>query len=218
MVDARPIDMSGWPRRELFEHYRHRRPTYFAITVDLDVTELDRRLHAHGRRTYPAHIWAIATVVNAHEEFRMHLDEDGHPGIWDAVDPSFTVFNPERESFANVWSPYDPDFRTFHDHASALISEHSEARTPFPQGFPPPSNLFDISSLPWTTFTSFTLHVENGWEHVAPVFTLGRYTTRGGRLVMPVALQIHHAAADGFHTSRLLEELADLVAEPDWVN
>lgn len=83
---------------------------------------------------------------------------------------------------------------------------------------PPPSNLVGISSLLWTTFTSFTLHVESGWEHVALVFALGKCTTRGGRLVMPVALQIHHAAADGFHPSRLLEELADVVGEPDWVN
>ncbi|MGO1510136.1 MAG: CatA-like O-acetyltransferase [Actinomycetaceae bacterium] len=214
MAHAEPIDTATWPRRELFAHYRHRRPTYYSITVDLDVTALRERLRERGRRMSPALVWALATVVNRHEEFRMTLDDAGEPATWDVVDPSFTVLNPERETFANVWTPYDPDVDAFHDRAAALMDEHRSATTPFPQGFPPPANLFDISFLPWTTFTSFALHVENGWDHVAPVFTVGRFARHGDRLVLPLAMQIHHAAADGFHTSRLLGELQDLLADP----
>lgn len=217
MAHAEPIDTSTWSRREHFAHYRHRRPTYYAITIDLDVTELNARLREHGYRTYPAHIWALASVVNRHAEFRMTVNEHGQPATWDVVDPSFTVFNPQRETFANVWAPFDSDFPRFHEQVEALIAEHRSATSPFPQGFPPPPNLFDISSLPWTSFTSFTLHVENGWEHFSPVFTLGKHTSQHDRLRMPVALQIHHAAADGFHTARLLNDLRELVATPDWV-
>ncbi|MER7410957.1 CatA-like O-acetyltransferase [Streptomyces cacaoi] len=218
MVHAHPIDLEQWPRRAHFEHYRHRRPTYFALTVGVDVTRLDAQLRTHGRRTYPAHIWALATVVNRHEEFRMTVDDDGNPAIWDVTHPSFTVFNPRRETFSNIWAHYDPDFRTFHDRVESLIAEHRDTTSLFPQGFPPPPNLFDISSLPWVSFDSFTLHVENGWSHYAPVFTLGKFTHQDDRLTMPVSLQIHHAAADGFHASRLLNELSELIGAPDWVS
>jgi len=34
---------------------------------------------------------------------------------------------------------------------------------------------------------------------------------------MPLAMQVNHAAADGFHASRLLDELDDLFAEPTWL-
>lgn len=217
MAHAHPFEMSTWTRREHFEHYRHRRPTYFAITIEVDATALDTRLRATGRKTYPAHIWALASVVNKHDEFRMTLDSQGNPATWDVVDPSFTVFNAQRETFANVWAPYDDDFEVFQAQLTTLLAQHRTATTPFPQGFPPPSNLFDISSLPWASFTGFTLHVENGWEHFSPVFTLGKYTEKDGRLLMPVALQIHHAIADGFHACRLLEDLQELFAAPDWV-
>lgn len=40
---------------------------------------------------------------------------------------------------------------------------------------------------------------------------------RAGRLIMPVALQIHHCAADGFHAARLLEDLEQLMLTPHWV-
>jgi len=33
---------------------------------------------------------------------------------------------------------------------------------------------------------------------------------------MPVAVQVHHAAADGFHTARLVNELQELLASPEW--
>nr|WP_238219171.1 CatA-like O-acetyltransferase [Tsukamurella pulmonis] len=217
MITPRPIRMSTWARRETFEHYRHRRPTYLSITVDVDVTELQRRLTGSGRKTYPTQIWALATVVNRHEEFRMTLGEGGQPAVWDVVDPSFTVFNPERETFANVWVPYNADYPVFHDAVAGALREYRSAESLFPQGFPPPLNLFDISSMPWTSFSGVNLNVENGWSHLSPVFALGRFTENDGRTTMPVALQIHHSSADGFHVSRLLAEFADLVGAPDWL-
>lgn len=213
----RPIDMAEWLRTEWFEHYRRRRPTYCAMTVDVDVTDLQAASRAAERKSYPAQIWAVATVVNRHPEFRMALDEHGDPAVWDVVDPSFTVFNPERETFCNAWTDYVDDFATFHDRVAELLAEHRSATTPFPQGFPPPSNLFDISSIPWTPFSGFALHMETGWDHFAPAFTIGGFRTDGDRILMPLSLQIHHAVADGFHMARLVRELRDLVADPHWL-
>lgn len=97
--------MRTWTRRETFEHYRHRRPTYYAISVEVDVTALQERLRDAGRRTYPSHIWALATVVNRHEQLRMNLDEHGDPAVWDVVDPSFTGFTLHVE---NGWDRLAP--------------------------------------------------------------------------------------------------------------
>ncbi len=184
------------------------------MTVDIDVSQLVPAVRAAGLRSYPAQVWALATVVNRYPQFRMALDENGAPGIWDAVDPSFTVFNPDLETFCNVWASYE-DFPAFHDRAAHLIDEHRSATTPFPQGFPPPPNLFDVSSIPWTSFTSVSLHMQTGWDHFAPAFTLGRYREDGDTLMMPLALQIHHAAADGYHLARLVNDLRALISTPE---
>lgn len=86
----------------------------------------------------------------------------------------------------------------------------------FPQS-DTPANTFDVSSLPWTSFTGFTLNIRDGWDHLLPIFTIGRHREEAGRTKMPLAVQIHHAAADGFHTSRFIQELQDLVADPGWI-
>ncbi|GAB2509973.1 type A chloramphenicol O-acetyltransferase [Paramicrobacterium agarici] len=210
------IDLDSWPRREHFEHYRNSVPCTYAMTVDLDVTAFADALRRSARKTYIAQIWALATVVNRHDEFRMCLTESGAPAIWPVVDPAFTVFNTERETFACVSAPYDSDFAVFHESAAALLAAHSRATEFFPLGAPP-ANSFDVSTLPWASFTGFTLNIRDSWEHFAPIFTLGRYIERDGRTVVPLAVQIHHAVADGFHTARLVNELQELLNDPSWV-
>jgi chloramphenicol O-acetyltransferase type A len=170
---------------------------------------LTAALRKTGRKTYPAQIWAIASVVNDHEEFRMTVNEEGIPSTWDVVHPFFTVFNPERETFASVRADYSRDFGVFHDAAVELPATYRSATSLFPQG-DESRNAFDISSLPWTSFSAFALNIEQGYGHHLPIFTLGRYLEREGRVLLPVAVQIHHAAADGFHTARLLTELQEL--------
>lgn len=208
-----PIDLSTWPRAQHFAHYRDRVPCTYSMTVEVDVTEFTAALRRSPRKSYIAQVWALATVVNRHEEFRMCLTASGGPAVWPVVHPAFTVFNPERETFACVWAPYDPDFGAFHDTAAPLLAEHARATEFFPQG-PPPPNAFDVSSLPWASFTGFNLNIGGDWDHLAPIFTLGRYTEREGRTLLPLSVQIHHAAADGFHTARLVNELEELMAEP----
>ncbi|MEF3402281.1 CatA-like O-acetyltransferase [Agromyces sp. CCNWLW203] len=210
------IDLAAWSRREAFEHYRHRVPCTYAITVEIDVTAFAAALRSSSRKTYVAQIWAIATVVNRHQEFRMALTDAGEAASWPVVHPAFTVFNAERETFAAVWAPYDPDFGRFHEQAAELLATAASATTMFPQG-PLPPNVFDVSSLPWTSFTGFTLQIDGGTSHLLPIFTLGRYVEREGRTLLPIAVQIHHAAADGFHTARLLGDLEALMADASWV-
>jgi chloramphenicol O-acetyltransferase type A len=215
MATVRLIDLATWPRRTHFEHYRSAVECTFAITVELDVTALVAALAPSPRSSYLAQVWAIATVVNRHEEFRMTL-VDGAPAVWDVVHPAFTVLDPETETFACLSAPYDADFGRFHDVAAAVVEEHRGATGLFPQGRLPAAS-FDVSSLPWTSFTGFTLAVKDGFDHLAPIVTLGRYSRRDGRTTMPLAVQVHHAAADGFHTARLVNELQELVDRPDWL-
>jgi chloramphenicol O-acetyltransferase type A len=216
MDTAEPIDLKAWPRHELFEHYLGRVPCTYAITVEVDVTELAAALRQSGRKTYISQVWALAAVVNRHEEFRMTITDAGEPAIWDVLHPQFTVFNPERETFAAVWIPFDSDFDRFHTAAADLLATHKSATTMFPQGDTPP-NTFDVSSLPWTSFTGFSLQIDGGTDHLLPIFTLGRYVERDGRTLLPLAVQMHHAAADGFHIARLVREFTDLVGDPGWL-
>lgn len=216
MTELRPVDLDRWPRREHFEHYRDRVPCTWEMTVELDVTDFAETVRATDRRTYASQIWAIASVVNRHAEFRMQLLDDGSPAVWDVVHPMFTVFHPDTETFSVLTVPYDDDPARFHESAVATMERYRDDHRMFPQE-DRPRNVFDISTLPGASFTGFALHVRDGWDHLLPIFTIGRYRFVEGRTLMPLALQVNHAVTDGFHGSRFVDELQTVLAEAGWL-
>jgi chloramphenicol O-acetyltransferase type A len=210
------IDLATWVRREHWAYYRERVPCSWSMTVELDVTAFVAALRATGRRTYIAQLWALATVVNRDEAFRMAVADDGGPAIWPVLHPSFTVFNSELETFVVLWAEYEPDFARFHERVAALLQVHRAPAGLFPQG-EPPANAFDVSSLPRTSFSALHIQTPGGVDHLLPIFTLGRYVERDDRTLLPLALQVNHAAVDGFHASRFVSALQALLADPSWL-
>lgn len=215
-MEPTPIDLDTWPRREHFEHHLRTRPCEYSLTVELDVTRAAAAQRAAYRKTYPAQIWALASAVNRLEAFRMCLDGDGRPAVWPRVDPAFPVFNPERETSCWVTTPFDEDFGRFHDTVVGLVDTHHESVEMFPQG-PLPANCFTVSSLS-TSFTGLTMQIREDGDQLLPIFTIGRRVRRGDRTMLPLAIQVHHAAADGFHAGRLVSRLKALAGTPSWLS
>jgi chloramphenicol O-acetyltransferase type A len=105
----------------------------------------------------------------------------------------------------------------FHETALPLLTEYQKSTSYVPQR-DIPENTFDVSSLPWTSFTSLELQLKDAWRHLAPIFTIGKYEERDGKTLMPLAVQGNHATVDGFHVSRLITEMTSLAADPDWLD
>ena len=41
---------------------------------------------------------------------------------------------------------------------------------------------------------------------------MGRFRQEGERVLLPLAVQVHHAVCDGFHLSRLIADVEALIA------
>jgi chloramphenicol O-acetyltransferase type A len=62
-----------------------------------------------------------------------------------------------------------------------------------------------MTTLPWLAFTAFTHARGQGDDR--PKLAFGRFTEQAGRLLMPVAVDVHHALCDGVHVGRFFEQL-----------
>lgn len=96
------IDRAAWPRRTYFEHYLSAVPCTYSLTVKLDITNLRQK----GRKLYPAMLYLLTSTVNRHDAFRMTLRETGELVRYDAMEPCYTVFHRETETFSNLWTAY----------------------------------------------------------------------------------------------------------------
>ena len=172
------------------------------MTVRLDVTGVKQS----GKKLYPAMLYALAKAVNAHPEFRMALDADGKPGVYDRMHPNYTVFHKDTQTFSNLWTVFDEDYAVFCQNYQQDMKTYGgihrmDAKTGLPE------NSFTVSMLPWASFEGFHLNLQKGYTYLKPIFTIGKYTGQNGRYTLPLAVQVHHAVCDGFHACRLVDDV-----------
>ena len=76
-----------------------------------------------------------------------------------------------------------------------------------------PENTFPVSMIPWSSFEGFNLNLQKGYSYLLPIFTMGRFEVVNGRCLLPLAVQVHHAICDGFHLSRFINELQEMIEQ-----
>lgn len=200
------IDRNNWQREEYFNHYFSNIPCTYSMTVKLDITKIKNS----KQKIYPAMLYFISRVVNNHKEFRMSLNQNGQVGYFDKLIPCYTVFHKNTETFSNIWTEYSEDYETFYESYRMDIEKYGsinkmEAKPNIPQ------NTFPISMIPWESFEGFNLNLQNGYDYLLPIFTMGKYYEESGRYIMPLSIQVHHAVCDGFHVCRFINELKSLI-------
>ena len=197
-----PIGRAHWARKEYFDHYFSQVPCTYSAVFQLDIT----RLRQQGQKLYPTMLYHIAAEVNLHAEFRTALDGAGQLGIYDRMHPCYTIFHKESETFSSLWTEYTPDYEAFCEAYRRDMAQYGgnlgmEAKPGTPE------NTFPVSMLPWASFEGFNLNLQKGYDYLLPIFTMGRYQETGGKTLLPLAVQVHHAVCDGFHLCRFVNGL-----------
>ena len=200
------IDKNNWNRQEYFEHYFSEIPCTYSMTVKLDITNLKNT----NKKLYPTMLYCISKIVNKHEEFRTSIDMDGNLGIFDELLPCYTVFHKDTESFSTIWTHYSTDYMKFCENYEVDIKEFSNIKKILAKPNMPTNN-FSVSMIPWISFEGFNLNLQKGYDYLLPIFTLGKYYKENDKYLLPLAVQVHHAVCDGFHVSRLINELQKLL-------
>ena len=92
--------------------------SYSVAIIDEKIIDEINILNATKERNYklyPVILYAITKVVNNHIEFRMSLDENDNLGYYINVNPSYTIFHKDNNTFSNIWTKYDSSFEKFYN-------------------------------------------------------------------------------------------------------
>jgi chloramphenicol O-acetyltransferase type A len=201
------ISLDTWSRANVFKTFIQDLRCVISITADIDVTGAVAFCKAHGYRFYPTFLYLAAKAVNRRDELKMGYDKDGNLIQWDYVSPYYADFHPHDETFVKLITAYSPDFAVFYDRAVADMTLHQHKQA-FEIAYDA-RNTFDVSCLPWLHYKSCDLHIFDSGTYLAPVITWGKYENQNGKLMMPLTMQIHHAVADGYHTTRFFKDVEE---------
>lgn len=197
------IDFETWERKDFYKHFINDVVCTYSTTVNLDITNLK------NVRLYPTIIWLLTNVVNQMPEFRTAITKEG-VGIYDEMHPAYTIFDKENKNFSGIWTEFNLDYKVFLDAYELDIAKYTSSKEYAPKPNRP-DNSFDISMIPWFTFTSFNLNIFGDGKYLLPIFTLGKYFDDNGKRLIPLSIQVHHAVCDGYHIGKFVETLQSLI-------
>ena len=196
------IDLTTWPRAELFQFFSTVSQPFYSITFRVDVTHLHRYTREHGISFYYALGYLVTDAVNAVENFRYTI-RNGEVWLLDKRIPSLTDLKPGSEQFHIVTLPKVGTMEKF----CAAAQAKSRAQTTLLDQDDETDNLIYISSTPWFDLTGCTNERDFDKDDNIPRITWGRYVEANGRETLGMALEVNHRFIDGLHLGRFYQHL-----------
>lgn len=202
------VDLSAWKRRAHYELFRTYEQPFFSVTVEVDVTRVWNACRKPaGPPFFLTSLFLMLNAVNETEAFRLRLRKRGvrlHDRV--AVGPTIPR---DDGTFGFVRLAPGRRLEEFIQAGQAAIANEAARST-----LTPMKRTDDIvfhSVLPWFRFTSFT-NALPGNDSI-PRIVFGKCSRDGRRVKMPVAVQVHHALADGIHVAQFIERFSNALQE-----
>jgi len=196
------IDLSSWPRREIFEFFSRTSRPFYSLNFNLDIKKALNFAKKRGLSFYYCMIWLVTKAVNAVEAFRYTL-RDGRVFLLERREPSFTDLRPGGDYFHICTMSCGEDIASF----CAEAAKKSKNQQEFINYSDERSDLIYISCLPWLELTSLTNEGELERDDCIPRISWGKFVPRGGELILNFSLEVNHRFIDGAHAAAFAEAL-----------
>lgn len=217
-TDFHAIDMETWSRAQIYNYFTETVSTLiYSINVTMDVTILRYTLKSKGLKFFPAYLYLVTRAIRRQQEFLMAIQDD-MLGYWDCRIPFYPVLHEDDKTITFLWTEYDEDFEVFYKSYISDMAQHGKSHGIMSSKGAPPSNNYIIACIPWFTFNSLSMQLQNAKNYYAPLFEAGGFTETNNITTMPLSITVNHAAVDGYHIKELLEELQWTMDHPgEWM-
>lgn len=209
----RTIDLHTWSRKKHFEIYRVFDYPHFGLCANVEITAFYPAVKACEGNFNIAVIYVLARIANAMTEFRYRIRED-QVVEHEVIHPSTTVLG-DGDLFSFCTFPYTTRFADFAPRASRAIAAAKESIKL--EDEPGQDDLIFMTGIPWVSFSGLLHPIHMHPADSVPRIAWGKYFTDGERLMLPLAVQVHHALMDGLHVGRYYQQVQALFDKPEFL-
>ena len=208
------IDINTWERKENYEFFLGFQNPTISITSEVECAGAKARAKAAGESFFLHYLYAVLRAVNEIPEFRFRIDAESRVVYFDHVDMLTPIKVKENGRFFTIRLPWNTDFQTFYTTAKAIISDIDPNGNPYDMEKVGGKDLLDVillSATPDLYFTSLTCTQEHRHGSNYPLMNAGKAILKEGKLVMPIAMTIHHGFIDGHHLSLFYKKVEEFL-------
>ena len=208
------IDINTWERKENYEFFLGFQNPTISITSEVECAGAKARAKAAGESFFLHYLYAVLRAVNEIPEFRFRIDAEGRVVYFDHVDMLTPIKVKENGRFFTIRLPWNTDFQTFYTTAKAIINDIDPNGNPYDMEKVGGKDLLDVillSATPDLYFTPLTCTQEHRHGSNYPLMNAGKAILKEGKLVMPIAMTIHHGFIDGHHLSLFYKKVEEFL-------
>ena len=156
-MEYKSIDLSSYPRREHFAHFRDMQYPFVTLTAQVEVTDWLRCLKEAGYPFFLCFQYAVARAANRVPEFRQRIRDNGIVE-YAFCNPSYTVALPDRTyryCMVNANQSLEEYLKeAYKKQEQALHAENLEEEGDV-------QSLLFTSCVPWQNFSGCTMPFPN---------------------------------------------------------
>lgn len=208
------VDLDTWERRGNYEFFLSFQNPTISITSEVECGGAKARAKAAGESFFLHYLYAVLRAVNEIPEFRFRIDGDGRVVYFDTVDMLTPIKIKDNGRFFTTRLPWNGDFKTFYAAAKEIINQIDPNGDPYDMEKVGGKDLLDVillSATPDLYFTSLTCTQEHRHGSNYPLMNAGKAIQKEGKLVMPIAMTIHHGFIDGHHLSLFFQKVEEFL-------
>ncbi len=208
------IDINTWERKENYEFFLGFQNPTISITSEVECAGAKAHAKAAGESFFLHYLYAVLRAVNEIPEFRFRIDAEGRVVYFDHVDMLTPIKVKANGRFFTIRLPWNTDFQTFYTTAKAIINDIDPNGNPYDMEKVGGKDLLDVillSATPDLYFTSLTCTQEHRHGSNYPLMNAGKAILKEGKLVMPIAMTIHHGFIDGHHLSLFYKKVEEFL-------
>ena len=185
------------------------------MTAMVDIAHFYNLIKSEGLAFTPTLVYIISRAANDIKQFRWRIRNNAIVEH-ELVHPSFTIETTTSDVFGFCYVDFEINARNFigraEDRMAALRAE------PVFEDEQDRDDYLFLSANPWIHFTSMEHAMHYHPTDSIPRVVWGKYVKKGGRLELPVSVQVHHATVDGRHVGAYFDKLQVYFNSDDWLN
>jgi chloramphenicol O-acetyltransferase type A len=197
------IDLATWNRREHFAFFGSFEEPFFGLVAPVCCTGAQAAAKAQGVSFFLYYLYHAVQAANEVPEFRTRI-EGGQVYQYDRVHASATLGRADHTFAFSFIEQHDE----LTDFVAAATAEMEAVQASTGLRLSPTTARADVlhcSAIPWVRFSGLTHARSFTHPDSCPKISFGQLYEESGATWMPVAVNVHHALADGYHVGQFLQ-------------
>jgi chloramphenicol O-acetyltransferase type A len=193
------LDLETWNRKFHFHFFKNYDNPFFSITVNIELTDLYFFTKKNQFSFFLTSLFASIKAANEIENFKYRI-VDNEVVIHDKIDAGSTYLYDDN-TFGFIYFEYFESFKLFYENGKKQI-EICKNKKDMAAREGNRTDEIHYTVVPWVSFTALQHATNYGTSDSIPRIAFGKYFWQNEKLLMPVALEIHHSLVDGFHVGQ----------------